>query len=141
MFEVYDREELEETLLKTVEKMWEKVLVDMSKEEMIKMSKLVMLQSMDQLWTDHLTAMKDLKGGIGLRGVAQRDPLVEYKNEAFEYFDILMKSIRSRFSRRIFKVKRVKEQPASINIQTNKNQIQDVLTGTREGIKILSKTI
>jgi len=101
-------------------------------KEFYQVSKHVTLQAMDQLWTDHLDAMQDLREGIGLRGLAQRDPLVEYKNEAFEYFDGLMTSVRSRFVRRIFKIKRVEEQEIDQNARTNIDQIEDILTGDRE---------
>lgn len=100
--------------------------------EFLHVSRLVMLQAMDQLWSDHLDAIQDLREGIGLRGVAQRDPLVEYKNEAFNYFDRLMGSIRSRYARRIFKIHRVEEQRPQVAIRTNVDQIQDILTGSRE---------
>ena len=47
----------------------------------------VLLRSLDQHWVDHLVAMGHLRQVMGLRGLAQRDPLVEYKSEAFDSFD------------------------------------------------------
>jgi preprotein translocase subunit SecA len=58
----------------------------------------------DNLWMDHLDAIDDLREGIGLRGYGQRDPLVEYKNEAFIMFESLMAAINSEIVHRIFKV-------------------------------------
>ncbi len=64
----------------------------------------VSLQVIDNLWMDHLDAIDDLREGIGLRGYGQRDPLVEYKNEAFNMFDQLVTGIDSEIAHRIFKV-------------------------------------
>jgi preprotein translocase subunit SecA len=52
--------------------------------------RIVMLSVLDQLWKDHLLGMDHLKEGIGLRGYAQHDPLVEYKRESFEMFESMM---------------------------------------------------
>jgi preprotein translocase subunit SecA len=64
----------------------------------------VSLQVIDNLWMDHLDAIDDLREGIGLRGYGQRDPLVEYKNEAFSMFERLVSTIDSEIVHRIFKV-------------------------------------
>lgn len=64
----------------------------------------VSLQVIDNLWMDHLDAIDDLREGIGLRGYGQRDPLVEYKNEAFSMFERLVAMIDSEIVHRIFKV-------------------------------------
>ncbi|MBU0976633.1 MAG: preprotein translocase subunit SecA [Patescibacteria group bacterium] len=127
-----DQNEVRELLVKTTQEMLEAKQREQGKPEFLNVAKIVLLQSMDQLWSDHLDAMQDLREGIGLRGVAQRDPLVEYKNEAFNYFDELIKSTRSSFVRRIFKVRRVEQQRSPVNVKTNVDQIQDMLTGSRE---------
>lgn len=53
----------------------------------------ISLSAVDNLWTEHLTAIEDLREGINLRGFGQLDPLVEYKNEAFKLFEGLMRQI------------------------------------------------
>lgn len=55
--------------------------------------KVICLSAIDNLWTEHLTAIEDLREGINLRGFGQMDPLIEYKNEAFRLFEGLMHSI------------------------------------------------
>lgn len=62
------------------------------------------LSSIDNLWIDHLDAIDDLRSGIGLRGYGQRDPLVEYKSEAFSMFERLVAQIESEFTRRLFRI-------------------------------------
>ena len=58
-----------------------------------------LLRSLDQHWVDHLVDMDHLKQGMGLRGLAQRDPLVEYKREAFDSFRDLVREIYADFLR------------------------------------------
>jgi preprotein translocase subunit SecA len=62
------------------------------------------LSSIDHLWIDHLDAIDNLREGIGLRGYGQRDPLVEYKSEAFTMFERLVNQIESEFAKRLFRV-------------------------------------
>lgn len=66
--------------------------------------KSVFLSASDKYWTDHLTAIEDLREGINLRGYAQLDPLVEYKNEAFSMFEKLISDINYEVTRRLFKI-------------------------------------
>jgi preprotein translocase subunit SecA len=54
-----------------------------------------MLSVIDRLWIQHLTAIDDLREGIGLRAYGQRDPLIEYKVEAARMFDELQEAIRN----------------------------------------------
>ena len=64
----------------------------------------VMLSVIDTLWMDHLDAVENLRGGIGLRGYGQRDPLVEYKNEAYAMFEQLISGIDDEIVHRIYKI-------------------------------------
>lgn len=73
---------------------------------------MICLSTIDKYWTDHLTAIEDLREGINLRGYAQMDPLVEYKNEAFKMFEKLINDINYEITRRIFRVEiDVKDRP------------------------------
>ena len=56
--------------------------------------RMVLLRNVDRKWMDHIDDMEALKQGIGLRGLAQRDPVVEYRMEGFEMFDAMISSIR-----------------------------------------------
>jgi preprotein translocase subunit SecA len=70
----------------------------------------LILQTLDHLWMDHLDVMTDLRHGIGLRGYAQKNPLIEYKNEGFSLFDLLLSQLEDSIVRRFYKVKVVKRQ-------------------------------
>ncbi len=64
----------------------------------------VMLRSIDTLWVEHLTSMDKLRTGIGLQGYGQRDPLIEYKREAFALFNTLLANIRQQIVYSIYKI-------------------------------------
>ncbi len=71
----------------------------------------VYLGTLDTLWQAHLDQMDDLRAGIGLRGYAQRDPLIEYKREAFDLFERLVAAIDSEVVHSIFKIHIHQHQP------------------------------
>ncbi|OYZ11234.1 MAG: preprotein translocase subunit SecA [Bdellovibrio sp. 28-41-41] len=72
--------------------------------------KMILLQSIDSKWKEHLLVIDKLKEGIGLRGYAQKDPLIEYKKEAFMAFEQLNISIRQEVAEKLMKVKIVAQQ-------------------------------
>jgi len=67
------------------------------------MERFVILQCIDSQWQEYLRSMDGLRQGVGLRAYGQRDPLVEYKREAFEMFGTLMGTIYQEISRRLFR--------------------------------------
>jgi preprotein translocase subunit SecA len=92
---------------------------------MRQIEKMIILRSIDIFWTFHLEAMENLKGGIGLRAYGQRDPLVEYKKEAYYKFHQLLESIKKQVVYSIYKisVKKEEETPSkdvSLSVRTSK---------------------
>jgi len=76
----------------------------------------VILRVVDERWMDHIDAMDQLRHGIGLRAYGQRDPLVEYKNEAYEMFNDMIGDIKSsvcRILQRVEFAEQPKEKPAA----------------------------
>ncbi len=71
----------------------------------------VMLSVLDEKWKDHLYDLDQLRNAIHYRGWGQKDPLVEYKKEAYEMFEDLMRDIQSTFTERFLKVQVSTEQP------------------------------
>jgi preprotein translocase subunit SecA len=63
-----------------------------------------MLKTIDSLWIEHLTAMDEMRQGIGLQAYAQIDPLVAYKRESFDMFNQLLANIRHGVTRAIYHV-------------------------------------
>lgn len=106
-------------------------------KEFYYVAKAITLQTMDNIWVDHLELMKDIKDGIGLQAYAQKDPLVEYKNEAFTVFEAFIQNINKDVVKQILSIQRltpemVNAQPVLGNTVTNEDQITDVLTEDRE---------
>jgi preprotein translocase subunit SecA len=66
--------------------------------------KYVYLTTLDEKWMDHLDNMENLRDGIGLRGYAQRDPLVEYQQEAYGMFERLIGTIESGVVKKIYRL-------------------------------------
>lgn len=78
---------------------------EIGSENMREIEKWIMLRIIDEKWMDHIDAMDQLRGGIGLRAYAQRDPLIEYKFEAYEAFQATIFSIKEDVVRYILRVK------------------------------------
>ncbi|WP_374077016.1 preprotein translocase subunit SecA [Bdellovibrio bacteriovorus] len=72
--------------------------------------KMILLQSIDNHWKNHLYVIDKLKEGIGLRGYAQKDPLIEYKKEAFKAFETLNNTIKNDAIEKIMRVQLVAQQ-------------------------------
>ena len=80
-------------------------------EVMRQLERMFLLHSLDEKWVMHLDAMDDLREGINLRAYGQRDPLVEYKREAYEMFQDMTEAIQDDAVRMICKVQIVQEAP------------------------------
>ena len=104
MPEQTDREDLREMLLADALAAYDQREGDFGDEIMRQLERAILLQIIDNRWREHLYEMDYLREGIHLRGFAQIDPLVAYKNEGFSMFEALMHSIWEEFARLIFHV-------------------------------------
>jgi len=99
-----NREELTERLLEDALRLYDERERELGQELMRVLERYLLLNTIDQRWREHLYDMDYLREGIGLRGLAQVDPLIAYKNEGFELFQDLMNTIWSDFARMVFNV-------------------------------------
>jgi preprotein translocase subunit SecA len=99
-----DREELTTELRAEAMSQYDRREQELGEELMRALERFLLLQIIDQRWREHLYDMDYLREGIHLRGFAQIEPLVAYKNEAFELFRDLMNSVWGDFARMIFHV-------------------------------------
>jgi preprotein translocase subunit SecA len=99
-----DREDLREQLLADALAAYDRREQEFGDEIMRQLERAILLQIIDNRWREHLYEMDYLREGIHLRGFAQIDPLVAYKNEGFSMFEALMHSIWEEFARLIFHV-------------------------------------
>jgi len=96
-------EELEERLLAQAEAVYQEKERELGPEGMRLLERLVMLTTIDQLWVHHLTALDEMRQGVGLRGYGGQDPLVVFRREAHDMWQQLLGHIRALVVRRILR--------------------------------------
>ena len=102
--QVKGREALSEHLAAAATEAYDKKIEEVGADLMPLVERDLMLRTIDWQWMEYLTQMEHFREGIGLRAYGQRDPLVEYKNEAFEMFTELRERIQGSIVAGIFKV-------------------------------------
>lgn len=112
------KEEILETLIAEAESYFEQREEELGTESFMELCRVILLKIVDDKWMDHLDAMDQLRQGIGLRAYGQRDPLVEYKHEAFDMFGAMISDIQQDVIRLAFHVS-VMERPAQPKVIEN----------------------
>ena len=97
-------DELADGIEEVFAKRWDAQGEAVGEEDFAELCRQVLLRSLDRHWVDHLVHMDHLKQGIGLRGLAQRDPLVEYKSEALDSFGDLVREVYADFLRTMLRL-------------------------------------
>ena len=120
------RDEVKSGLLDLAEQVYDQREHELTEDVTRKAERWLMLTVIDNLWVQHLTSIDDMREGIGLRAYGQRDPLVEYKSEAFNMFQNLLDAIQQDVAYRIFHILtqiRVVEAPKPVqNVTTNREE-------------------
>lgn len=108
---------IQEKLEHAVDALMAKKAVDFGPENMRVIEKQVLLETIDSKWREHLLTLEHLRSVVGFRGYAQRDPLNEYKSEAFQLFQSLLDSLREEVSQRLghARMRSSEEQKAIMN--------------------------
>ena len=107
------REELDEYLHKLADDIYAQREADISPEIMRELENLVMLKVVDNHWMEHLAAMDMLREGVGMRAYGQKDPLVEYKFEAFDMFEAMIEAIEDDVVKYMYRVNVVTQPEAA----------------------------
>jgi preprotein translocase subunit SecA len=102
--EVASRETLREALGEAVQARYAARERELSPDLLRTLERWVMLHVIDSQWKDHLLSMDHMKEGIGLRGYGQRDPLTEYKREAYDLFEDMVGRVRASVTELLFKM-------------------------------------
>jgi len=105
------QEELIDKLVESAQAKYGERETEFGEELMRDIERLVVLEVIDNKWREHLYEMDYLKEGIGLRAIGQRDPLVEYKSEAYDMFQAMIEGIKEDTLRYMFHVQVVKDEP------------------------------
>ncbi|MFG1279526.1 preprotein translocase subunit SecA [Xanthobacter autotrophicus] len=94
--------------------------------------KSILLQTLDHLWREHIGMLDHLRQVVGLRGYAQRDPLNEYKSEAFNLFSALLNRLREVVTAQLMRVEIVTQQPPPEELPLMEAHHADPFTGEDE---------
>lgn len=113
---VKDQEKVKELFMNMINSLHEQREKELGSDVMRQIEKFAYLGSIDHLWIDHIDHIDSLREGVMLRAYGQRDPLVEFKNEAYNLFENLIDRIGEELSRRLFRVQ-VAAPPREIPIE------------------------
>jgi preprotein translocase subunit SecA len=102
--EARDYADLEEKSVEVATQAYRRREEEFSAPVLRELEKHLYLYTLDEHWRDHLYELDHLKGGIGLRAYGQRDPLIEYKKEAFNLFETLISEVEEDFVQRLYRV-------------------------------------
>ncbi len=107
-----NRSRLKEMLTEEAKKIYERKEKEFGEPLIRYLEKVLMLQSIDHHWKDHLLAIDQLKEGIGLRGYGQKDPLIEYQKEAYQMFLDMLERIKRDTVQKLFAIQIAKQEEA-----------------------------
>ena len=125
-------EELRERLIKVADEAYAEREKKNTPDVMRYIEKQVVLQLLDHLWREHLVTLDHLRQVIGWRGYAQRDPLNEFKSEAFELYDKLLDNLRQHVTAQLMRVEVVFEAPPQPELPEMHGSHVDPTTGEDE---------
>jgi preprotein translocase subunit SecA len=106
-----DEASLRERIEKAVDEMMAAKAANMGPDLMRFIEKSLLIQTLDAVWKEHLYALDHLRQGIGLRAYGQRDPLNEYKSEAFALFNAMLVELKERVTSLLSRVELAPERP------------------------------
>ncbi len=105
-----DDHEIIERLYAAADKMMAEKAEAFGPETMRNIEKQILLQTIDEKWREHLVTLEHLRSVVGFRGYAQRDPLNEYKTEAFQLFETLLDSLRADVTKKLAQIRPMTEE-------------------------------
>lgn len=114
-----DRDQIISAITDRARELYDAKVEEAGDEAWAQVERAVSLRVIDVLWVEHLDAMVRMREGIGLRGYAQKDPLSEYKQEAYTMFQRLLSAVQSDITKLMFKVRVEPRRVATQAIQTD----------------------
>ncbi|MEL6952626.1 MAG: preprotein translocase subunit SecA [Pseudomonadota bacterium] len=129
-----ENEEILERLEQSADEFMASKAVQFGTEQMRQIEKQVLLQTIDAKWREHLLTLEHLRSVVGFRGYAQRDPLNEYKTEAFQLFEGLLDGLRSDVTQRLSRLQPLsQEQQQELIKQLQQQQQAAAAAGANAG--------
>ncbi|MFC6641622.1 MULTISPECIES: preprotein translocase subunit SecA [Sulfitobacter] len=105
-----DDDVIRERLMQATDELMAKKAEAFGEENMRNIEKQLLLQAIDTKWRDHLLTLEHLRSVVGFRSYAQRDPLNEYKNEAFQLFETMLDSLRQDVTQKLGQIQPMSEE-------------------------------
>ncbi len=136
-------QEIVKLLQDIAQKTYQSRLKQLGERMVSEIEKYVYLSTIDEKWMDHLDNMDSLREGIGLRGYAQKDPLVEYQHEAYRLFSQLIKRIEQAVVKKIYRFNPVSSPtpPQPQNISLEKKDMFEPKASSKNESQSTPKTI
>ncbi|MCX7913397.1 MAG: preprotein translocase subunit SecA, partial [Thermodesulfovibrionales bacterium] len=134
--EYKNTDDIKEVIFSHIRGEYDRKEKEIGSENLRYIERIMFLQTIDNQWKDHLLSIDRLKEGIGLRGYAQKDPLIEYKKEAFELFSEMSQRIRAEIIQRLFKIQ-IKKEETDLKVKEEQKLIYNRRDGDdlREPVK------
>ena len=126
------QESIAEFLQSKAKEYYEEKEKEIGSEILRHVERYIMLQTLDYLWKDHLLSMDHIREGIGLRGYAQKDPLLEYKREGFDMFTSTMERFNEEICEKLYKVQPVSDVDMQRMEEKRKQEEQNIVLGRGE---------
>src|SRR6056297_2828425 len=117
-----DDEDIAERLEKAADEMMAQKDAAFGPDTMRSVEKQILLQAIDTKWREHLLTLEHLRSVVGFRGYAQRDPLNEYKNEAFQLFESMLDSLRQDVTQKLSQIRPMTEEEQKSMLQEIEQQ-------------------
>jgi preprotein translocase subunit SecA len=130
------RAEVRDLFLNQAINLYERREEELGSEQLREIERVVLLRVVDNKWMDHLDAMDQLRQGIGLRAYGQRDPLIEYKFEAYQMFQAMISSIQEDTIRWVFRARVAEPRRESVRRMVENRDAEEVRQPVRAESKI-----
>ncbi|MDL1959437.1 MAG: preprotein translocase subunit SecA [Deltaproteobacteria bacterium] len=124
---------LEEKIAKSARQAYENQLARFGDEEMARVERFIVLQTLDNLWKDHLLNMDHLREGIGLVGYGQKDPLQEYRREGYDMFIAMIQRFREEAISLLLRIRPMRERETEELEARHRQQQQRMSYGRGDG--------
>jgi preprotein translocase subunit SecA len=139
-----DADALEDLLIERVEAAYEQKEATFSAPVLRHLEKVILLQTVDTLWKDHLLTMDHLKEGVGLSGYAQQNPLNVYKKEGFDRFEEMMGKLQEDAIQKLFAIQPARHHEAASRpaVVTDDEEVAEALAeagGSRPAIRLIER--
>jgi preprotein translocase subunit SecA len=128
-----DQAGLEDRIAKAARQAYENQITLFGDEEMARVERFIVLQTLDNLWKDHLLNMDHLREGIGLRGYGQKDPLQEYRREGYEMFMAMIQRFKEESISLLLRIRPMRESETEKLEARRRQQQQRMSYGRGDG--------